>query len=55
VSSTQPVSVRLARLLALTEAAAALVGALGREHAQVYAGFIDSCLAMEGGGAADAR
>jgi hypothetical protein len=55
VTSTRPVPVRLANVLPLTDAAIALVGALRREHAQVYAGFIDSCLAMGEGGAADAR
>jgi hypothetical protein len=54
VTGIEPVSVRLARLLALTDAATALVGALRREHAQEYARFIASCLAMEGG-TADAR
>lgn len=52
--STRPVPVRLARLLALTDAAIALVAALRREQAQVYALFIRSCLAM-GKGDADAR
>ncbi len=49
VSSTQPVPVRLARVQALTSAAAALAGALRCEHAQAYARFISSCMAMEGG------
>lgn len=55
VTSTRPVSVRLARVLALTNAAIALVAALRRGHAQVYARFITSCLAMGKGDAADAR
>ena len=55
VTSTRLAPVRLARLLALTDAAVALVGALRREHAQAYAGFIGSCLAMGEGGAVDAR
>ncbi len=55
VTSTRPVPVRLARLLPLTDAAIALAGALRREHAQAYAGFINSCLAMGEGGAADGR
>lgn len=54
-ASTQPVSVRLACLVALTDAATGLVGALRREHAQAYARFTSACLAMEEGGAADAR
>ena len=49
VSSTQPVLVRLARVQALTDAAAVLAGALRYEHAQAYAGFISSCMAMDGG------
>ena len=49
MSSTQPVPVRLARVQALTDAAAVLVGALRCEHAQTYAGFISSRMAMEGG------
>jgi hypothetical protein len=49
VSSTQPLPVRLARVQALTDAAAVLAGALRREHAQTYAGFISSCMAMGGG------
>ena len=53
--STRPVAVRLARVLALTDAAIAPVAALRREHAQVYARFIRSCLAMGKGDAADAR
>ena len=55
VASTRPVPVRLIRLLALTDAAIALVAALRREHAQVYARFITSCLAMGKGDTADAR
>lgn len=54
-ASKRQVSVRLARLLALTEAALGLVGALRHEHTQVYARFTSLCLAMgEEGGAADA-
>lgn len=53
--STRPVPVRLGRLLALTDAAIALAGALRREHPQMYARFIGSCLAIGEGGAADAR
>jgi hypothetical protein len=53
-SSTQPVPARLGRLVALTGAATALIGALRREHAQAYARFTAACLAMEGG-TADAR
>jgi hypothetical protein len=53
-SSTQPVPARLGRLVALTDAAAALIGALRREHAQAYARFTAACLATEGG-TADAR
>ena len=49
VSSVQPVPVRLARVQALTGAAAALAGALRCEHAQAYARFISLCMAMEGG------
>lgn len=49
VSSTQPVLVRLARVQALTDAAAVLAGALRREHEHAYARFISSCMAMEGG------
>jgi hypothetical protein len=49
LSSTQPVRVRLARVQALTGAAAALAGALRREHAHAYAGFISSCMVMERG------
>lgn len=55
VSSTQPVLVRLARVQALTDAAAVLAGAQRREHAHPYAGFISSCMAMGERGAADAR
>jgi hypothetical protein len=52
----RPVLVRLARLLALTDAALGLAGALRREHAQAYARFTSSCLATgEAGGPADAR
>jgi hypothetical protein len=55
-ASTQPVSARLARLRALTDAAVSLAGALRREHAQAYARLTSACLAMgEGGGAPDAR
>lgn len=54
--STQPVSVRLGRLLALTNAAIGLTGALQHEHAQEYARFTSACLAMgEGEETADAR
>lgn len=49
VSSTQPVLVPLTRVQALTDAAAVLIGALRCEHAQAYARFIGSCMAMEGG------
>jgi len=55
VTSVRPVPDRLGRLLALTDAAAALVWALRREHPRVYAGFIDSCRTIGEGGAADAR
>jgi hypothetical protein len=37
------------------DAALGLTGALRRERAHVYAGFIGSCPAMGQGGAADAR
>jgi hypothetical protein len=53
-SSAQLVPVWLGRLAALTDAAAALIGALRREHAQAYARFTAARLAMEGG-TADAR
>ena len=49
VSSAQPVPVRLTRVQALTDAAAVLIGALRCEHAQTYARFISSCMAMGGG------
>jgi hypothetical protein len=55
VTSTQPVPVRLARLMALTDAAIALAGALRREHAQAYMAFIGSYTEMGEGGAANAR
>lgn len=55
LASTWPVPARLARLIALTDAAVALAGALRRGHAQAYAEFISQCLAMGEGGAADAR
>jgi hypothetical protein len=54
-ASTQQASVRLACLLALTDAATGLIGALRRKHAQAYARFTSACLAMGKGGAADAR
>jgi hypothetical protein len=49
-ASTRPVPGRLDRLLALTDAAIGLAGALRREHAQAYARFTSLCLAIEGGG-----
>ena len=49
VTGVETVPVRLARLIALTDAATALAGALRREHAQAYARFMDSCRAMEQG------
>lgn len=55
MTSLRSAPTRLARLLTLTDAAIALVAALRREHAQVYATFVDLCLAMGEGGAADAR
>jgi len=54
-TGTEPAAVRLARVQALADAALGLAGALRREHAEVYAGFIGSCLAMGQGGTADAR
>ena len=51
----EAVSVRLARLIMLTDAAAVLVGAFRREHAHAYARFMDTCRALKQGGAADAR
>lgn len=52
----QPTSVRLIRLLALTDAAAGLAGALWQEHAQTYAGFSSASRHPERReGAADAR
>jgi hypothetical protein len=55
VTGTEPAAVRLARVQALADAALGLIGALRRECAHGYAGFIGSCLAMGEGGAADAR
>ncbi len=49
LSSAQPVPVRLTRVQTLTDATAVLVGALKCEHAQTYARFISSCMAMDGG------
>jgi hypothetical protein len=49
-ASTRPVPVRLDRLLALTDAAIGLGGALRREHAQAYARFTSLCLAIKEGG-----
>jgi hypothetical protein len=49
VSSVEAAAVRLDRVQALTDAAICLLGALRREHAQAYAGFVASCLAMEEG------
>jgi len=55
LTGTEPAAVRLARAEALAGAALGLIGALRREHPDLYAGFIGSCLAMGQGGAADAR
>jgi hypothetical protein len=55
LTRTEPAAVRLARVQALADASLGLIGALRRERAHVYAGFIGSCLAMGEGGAADAR
>ncbi len=55
VTGTAPAAVRLARVQALADAALGLTGALRREHPDVYAGFIGSCLAIGQGGAAGAR
>jgi hypothetical protein len=49
VSSVEAAAVRLARVQALTDAAICLLGVLSREHAQAYAVFVASCLALEGG------
>jgi hypothetical protein len=54
-TGTEPAAVRFARVQALADAALELTGALRRERAHIYAGFIGSCLAMGQGGPADAR
>ncbi len=54
-ASTRPVAVRLGRLLALTDAAVALLGVLRREHPRVYAGVISSWQVIGEEGATDAR
>ena len=54
-AGVEPVLVRLARLIVLTDAAAALVGTFRREHAPAYARFLDTCRAIEEGSTDNAR